>query len=55
MSRPSPAEPVLVVDDEAEIRSSVRAALALEGITNIVECADGDRRMTGSASSPSSP
>jgi DNA-binding NtrC family response regulator len=34
---------VLVVDDEEEIRSSVRSTLLLEGITNIVECADGDQ------------
>jgi DNA-binding NtrC family response regulator len=43
MSRPSPAEPVLIVDDEEEIRASVRAALLLDGITNFVECADGDQ------------
>jgi DNA-binding NtrC family response regulator len=34
---------VLIVDDEEEIRSSVRAALLLDGITNFVECADGDK------------
>ena len=42
MSRLSPSEPVLIVDDEAEIRGSVKAALLLDGITNLVECADGD-------------
>ncbi len=42
MSRPYPAEPVLIVDDESEIRSSVRTALLLAGITNLAECADGD-------------
>jgi two-component system nitrogen regulation response regulator GlnG len=43
VSRPTPAEPVLIVDDEEEIRGSVRAALMLDGFTNFVECADGDQ------------
>jgi len=30
------------VDDEAEIRASVKAALLLEGMTNAAECVDGD-------------
>ena len=42
MSGPYPTDPVLVVDDEAEIRSSVAAALLLSGITHVVECPDGD-------------
>ncbi len=42
MSRPYPAEPVLIVDDEGEIRSSVRTALLLAGITNLAEREDGD-------------
>ncbi len=42
MSRLSPSEPVLIVDDEAEIRASVKAALLLDGITNFAECADGN-------------
>jgi len=33
---------VLIVDDEEEIRASVRAALMLDGITNFVECGNGD-------------
>jgi len=39
---PNPSEPVLVVDDESEIRSSVRTTLLLAGITNVAECQDGD-------------
>ncbi len=42
MNRPHPPEPVLIVDDESEIRSSVRTALLLAGITNLEECQDGD-------------
>jgi len=42
VSRPYPAEPVLIVDDEGEIRSSVRTALLLAGITNLTEREDGD-------------
>ncbi len=42
MSRLHPSEPVLVVDDEAEIRSSLRSTLLLSGISNVVECADGN-------------
>ena len=42
MSRLYPAEPVLIVDDEDEIRTSVRAALLLDGFTNMVDCPDGD-------------
>jgi two-component system, NtrC family, nitrogen regulation response regulator GlnG len=42
MTRPYPAEPVLVVDDESMIRKSLRSALLLDGITNIAECEDGD-------------
>ena len=41
MSRPYPAEPVLIVDDEAEIRASVRTTLLLAGITNLEEREDG--------------
>jgi DNA-binding NtrC family response regulator len=37
-----PSEPILIVDDESEIRSSLRNILALEGITNVVESGDGD-------------
>ena len=47
MSRLYPAEPVLIVDDEAEIRVAVRAALLQEGITNLAECADGDQAFAG--------
>jgi len=36
-----PVEPVLVVDDEQEIRSALRASLLLAGISNVVECEDG--------------
>jgi len=43
MSRLYPSEPVLVVDDESEIRSSVRTTLLLAGITNVEECQDGDK------------
>jgi DNA-binding NtrC family response regulator len=43
MSRLTPADPVLVVDDEEEIRASVRSTLLLDGITNVLECADGDQ------------
>ena len=43
MSRPHPSEPVLVVDDESEVRSSVRTTLLLAGITNVEECEDGDK------------
>jgi len=42
MSRPYPAEPVLLVDDEGEIRSSVRNTLLLAGITHLEECENGD-------------
>ncbi|HTO21741.1 MAG TPA: sigma-54 dependent transcriptional regulator [Spirochaetia bacterium] len=41
MSRPYPNEPVLVVDDEQEIRSALRASLLLAGVSNVVECEDG--------------
>jgi DNA-binding NtrC family response regulator len=37
-----PGRPILVVDDEEEIRASVAAALLPAGITNVAECADGD-------------
>ncbi len=37
-----PRHPVFIVDDEAEIRKSIRIALILSGITNLFECADGN-------------
>ena len=41
MSHLNPAEPVLIVDDEELTRQSVRTALLQDGITNIVECGNG--------------
>ena len=41
MIRMEPSGPVLVVDDEELIRRSVRAALLMDGIANVEECADG--------------
>ncbi|HTO22495.1 MAG TPA: response regulator, partial [Spirochaetia bacterium] len=41
MSRPYPNEPVLIVDDEQEIRSALRASLLLAGVSNVAECEDG--------------
>ena len=41
MSSLYPAAPVLVVDDEVSIRSTIKAALLLAGISNVDECADG--------------
>ena len=41
MSRQLSGEPILVVDDEQEIRESVRTTLLLGGIRNVLECADG--------------
>ncbi len=41
MSRPDPASPVLVVDDEELTRRSVRAALLMDGISNVEECGAG--------------
>jgi DNA-binding NtrC family response regulator len=43
VSRAVPVEPVLIVDDEAEIRASMRTALLLDGITNVLECPDGEQ------------
>jgi DNA-binding NtrC family response regulator len=42
MSRLQPAHPVLLVDDEQEIRTALKAALLLAGISNVAECGDGD-------------
>jgi len=39
---PFPPNPVLVADDESMLRAAVRMLLEMDGITNIVECADGD-------------
>ncbi|HTZ50479.1 MAG TPA: sigma-54 dependent transcriptional regulator [Spirochaetia bacterium] len=41
MSHLNPSEPVLIVDDEEITRRSVKTALLMDGITNIMECADG--------------
>jgi len=43
MSHLNPAEPVLIVDDEELARRSVRTALLMDGITNIVECENGQK------------
>ena len=43
MSRAFPTEPVFIVDDEKNVRDSVHSALRYDGITNLVECADGDQ------------
>ncbi|HTP12633.1 MAG TPA: sigma-54 dependent transcriptional regulator [Bacteroidota bacterium] len=43
MSRVFPAEPVLIVDDEQNVRQAVHAALRYDGITNFVECGHGDQ------------
>jgi len=42
MSGSYPSEPVLVVDDEQEIRAALKASLLLAGISNVIECADGN-------------
>ena len=52
MTRPYPAEPVLIVDDESVARSSVRSALLLEGITNLEECEDGNAASARVRASP---
>ena len=41
MSHLNPSVPVLIVDDEELTRLSVRTALLQDGITNIVECENG--------------
>ena len=41
MSHLNPSVPVLIVDDEELTRLSVRTALLQDGITNIVECRNG--------------
>jgi two-component system nitrogen regulation response regulator GlnG len=41
MNRSYPSEPVLIVDDEQEIRAALKAALLLDGISNVEESADG--------------
>ncbi|HTP58255.1 MAG TPA: response regulator, partial [Spirochaetia bacterium] len=41
MNRPYPPDPVLIVDDETEIRASVRNTLLLAGISNLEEREDG--------------
>ena len=43
MSHLNPAEPVLIVDDEELARCSVKAALLMDGITNIAECENGQK------------
>jgi DNA-binding NtrC family response regulator len=43
MSHLNPAEPVLVVDDEELARRSVKTALLMDGITNILECENGQK------------
>ena len=37
-----PQNPVLIVDDEVEIRKAIRMTLLLDGITNLFECSDGN-------------
>ncbi len=37
-----PEQPVLVVDDEPEMRKVVKMTLAMDGITNVVACAGGE-------------
>ena len=50
MSRPYPSEPVLIVDDEELTRQSVRAALLMDGISNVEDCKDGREAMELAAS-----
>ncbi|HTX73283.1 MAG TPA: sigma-54 dependent transcriptional regulator [Rectinemataceae bacterium] len=41
MSRPYPADPVLIVDDEELARQSMKAALLMDGVTNVEESGEG--------------
>jgi two-component system nitrogen regulation response regulator GlnG len=50
MIRPYPSDPVLVVDDEELVRDSVRAALLMDGVSNIEECKDGREALVRAAS-----